>query len=286
MRFLLALVLVYLVYAALLFAVQRRVVFVGAYLPADVRQGPPPSLDVELHRLETPAGGVDAWYLPAHPKGGRLPAMIYAHGNGELVGHGAVGLSRFAQAGLGVLMVEYPGYGTSDGQPSHGAISDAMTAAYDWLIQRPDVDPEAVVGFGRSLGTGVISELGLRRPLAGLVLQSPYTRTADLASRYLVPGFLVRDRFDNLTAVEQFTGPVWVFHGTDDEIIPFRHGEAVARVNSGATLIPQPCAHNDCPVDWNGFVDFVVAGLAEAGIGPSRLFQQPDVTPPDVSPGD
>ena len=81
--------------------------------------------------------------------------VIFAHGNGELIDYWPDELKKFNDFGLGVLLVEYPGYGRSDGTPTQKSISEAFEAAYDMLVSRPDVDAERIILFGRSVGGGV-----------------------------------------------------------------------------------------------------------------------------------
>jgi len=271
---------IYLLYAGLVFSLQRRILFPGAFLPAEAIHVPPATPGVQTSRVATDFGSVDIWYLPPTRRGGRVPAFIHAHGNAELLGGVAHEMSRFTREGFAVLMVEYPGYGLSDGSPSRKSIAEAMIAAYDWLATRPDVEPSAIVGMGRSLGTGAIADLSRERPLAAMILQSPYTRAADFAKGYLLPSFLVRDRFDNLAVVRNFDGPVLVLHGTRDEVVPYGQGASVAEAAGRASIITWDCGHNDCPPDWGRFVEQVTDFMVSAELAPARLFRAPPIDPP------
>lgn len=266
---------IYLLYASIVFSMQRRMLFPGAYLPPEATHVPPAGLELLTTRVDTGEGSVDIWYLPPVRRGGRVPAFIHAHGNAELLGGAAFQLARLSREGFAVLMVEYPGYGLSDGSPSRSSIRRAMVAAYDWLAARPDVDPTAIIGLGRSLGTGAITDLAQDRALAAMILLSPYTRTADFAKRYLLPSFLVRDRFDNLAGVAAYDGPVLVMHGRRDRVIPYEHGAEVAQAADPAALITWDCAHNDCPPDWIRFTEQVTDFLVSANVVPPRLFRSP-----------
>lgn len=270
---------IYLLYAGVVFSAQRRILFPGAFLPPDATHDPPAGVGLQTTRVPVGKGTVDVWYMPPSRPGGRVPALMYAHGNAELLGGSALELSSFSRNGFAVLMVEYPGYGLSDGSPSRSSIREALTAAYDWLSERPDVDPDAIVGLGRSLGSGAISDLARARPLAAMVLLSPYTRTADFARDYLLPPFLVRDRFDNLSGVADYGGPVLVMHGAHDPVVPYEQGVAVAQAANSASMITWDCGHNDCPPDWNRFTEQVTDFLVAAGVAPARLFRPPALEP-------
>ncbi|WP_373499705.1 alpha/beta hydrolase [Desulfococcus sp.] len=260
--------LVYLAYCALLYLVQRQIVFpAGLTGPA---AGPPalPGLEV----IEVRAGGIrtEAWFLPpAAAKGGqRHPAILFAHGNAELI-DGCLGeFMPFTRLGAGLLLVEYPGYGRSRGSPSQAGIGDVYAAAYDWLAARPDVDSDRIVLAGRSLGGGVACDLAAKRPSAAMILISTFTSARAFAVRYLAPGFLVRDPFDNLSVVRSYEKPVLVFHGRGDDVIPYAHGAALAAASSRSRLVTLDCAHNDCPPDRAAFFQEAERFLRGAGVLP------------------
>ena len=137
--------------------------------------------------------------------------------------------------------------------PSQESISETFTRAYDKLAARPDVDPARIVFFGRSLGGGAVCDLAAKRPAAALILMSCFTSVRSFAIRYLAPSFLIRDPFDNLAVVRDYSGPVLVIHGRFDEIIPFGHGKALHEAARNGKMIAYDAGHNDCPPDWAVF---------------------------------
>lgn len=251
-------------YCALLFLIQRQVVF-PRHLIATPLGGSPP-VGVERVALPLAAGEVEAWYIVAAPNARPGPAIVFGHGNGELIDDWAGPWQPLARRGIGVLLVEYPGYGRSRGRPSQASVTRAFVAAHDWLASRPEVDRTRIVGVGRSLGGGAVCQLAQRRPLAALVLMSTFTSARALAGRFLAPGFLVRDPFDNLAVVRRFDGPVLVVHGRHDDIIPPAHGERLAAAAAQGRRITYACRHNDCPPDWDRFVQELHTFLRAAGM--------------------
>jgi len=260
----LALVLIYLVWAILLFLAQGRMIFPGVGL-----QAPPGAADrvggLRRFWLPVPGGRVEAWFLPPRAPGS-APALLFTHGNAELVDDWVDYMRDFPDRGVGVMLVEYPGYGRSEGVPSAVTLGAAVVAAYDTLVRQDEVDPARVVAWGRSVGGGPAALLVRERPVAALVLQSSFTSLGAFARRYLLPGFLVRHRFDVLEAVRAFDGPVLVIHGRHDRIIPYAHGRALAGAAADATLVTYECAHNDCPPSWSEHVGKVMGFLEEKGI--------------------
>jgi pimeloyl-ACP methyl ester carboxylesterase len=208
---------------------------------------------------------VEAWYL--EPGGAeRAPTVVFAHGNGELIDDWRADMERLRSEGVGVLLVEFPGYGLSEGAPSRAAIRETFTAAYDWLVEEVGVDAGRIVAYGRSIGGGAAADLATDRSVGALVLQSTFTSTADMARSMLLPGFLVRDRFDNCRAVNDFDGPVLVMHGVADDVIPYAHGEALAGVRDGLEVTQLDCAHNDCGPQWPLIMATLTEFLATHGL--------------------
>ncbi len=214
----------------------------------------------EVIWLRTSSGKVECWYYPpathvsqSSASDAGSPAVILAHGNAEVIDTFAREFDGFGDLGMAVLVVEYPGYGRSEGSPSQHSITEALTTAYDALVAMEGIDAHRVVLFGRSLGGGAVCALAAQRPVAALVLLSTFTSIRDMAYRYLVPQFLVRDPFDNLAVVEHFAGPVLVVHGIDDGLIPIAQAETLFEAADRGQMLRYPCGHGDCPADWDRF---------------------------------
>jgi hypothetical protein len=248
MRVILVIGAVYLVYAAVVFFAQRALLYPGASRVA-AEDAAPRGSGCERHWIEVEGGRVEAWWLGALPAGGtgRRPAFLWFHGNGELIEDWPELVQGVRELGAGVLLVEFPGYGRSSGKPTEASITEAAVAAYDRLAARADVDPKQIFAFGRSLGGGAACAVAARREVAGLVLHSTFTSVRPFAKLYLVPGFLVRDVFDNRRVVAAYAGPVLVLHGRRDEVVPYEHGVELARVAKRGTLVTYETSHNDFP---------------------------------------
>jgi pimeloyl-ACP methyl ester carboxylesterase len=204
------------------------------------------------------APGVEAFFLRPSADAAPFPVVLFTHGNGELIDHWIGPFRELAAHGVAVLLVEYPGYGRSAGSPSEASITRTIFAAYDFLRTQPDVDPTRLVAYGRSLGGGAACALAAARPVAALVLESTFTSVRALAQGMGVPGPMVLDPWDNLSVVEGTETPILVLHGERDRVIPFAHGEALARA-AGTGLVRMRCGHNDCPRPWADILGFLRA---------------------------
>lgn len=171
---------------------------------------------------------IHGWFVPG--SGGTT--LLWFHGNGGNISHRAdniAGLNR--RLGVSVLIIDYRGYGLSGGSPNEeGTYLDAE-AAVAHALSRPDVDPERVVLFGRSLGCAVAAEMALRHDVYAVVLESPFTSISAMAGRAypFLPGLglLVGNMYDTLDKASRIDAPVMVLHGDGDDIVPFEMGREV-----------------------------------------------------------
>jgi fermentation-respiration switch protein FrsA (DUF1100 family) len=167
-----------------------------------------------------------SWYLP--PREGR-PVILYFHGNGGNIGYRADRLQRLGGEGYGVLLVGYRGYGGNPGSPSEaGLYADAQTAR-DFLGREGIVGGRLVL-YGESLGSGVAVHMAAQRPVAAVILESPYTSVAALAQYhypYIPASRLIWDRFDSLSRIGAVKAPLLILEGGRDAIVPPRFSQAL-----------------------------------------------------------
>jgi uncharacterized protein len=255
---------VYLSYLCCLYFIQDALIYPGTRNRVD-SVAPRPN-GAELFHIATSAGNVEALFLPAAADATQHPAVIFAHGNGEVIDYWLSALHGFQERGVSVLLVEYPGYGRSSGSPSERSIRASMDAAYDRLAADPHIDSHRIFGFGQSLGGGAICLLARDRPLRALILQSTFTSLDTFAVSHWAPGFLLRDHFDNLSVAKRFPGPMLVIHGRDDRLIPWKQGLQLASASGHATFRLYDCGHGCWDPERLPFWHDVIPVLLKAGI--------------------
>lgn len=161
-----------------------------------------------------------AWFLPV--SGAHATAVVF-HGNGGNRADRVDIAAGLAGRGIQVLLAEYRGYGENPGEPSEeGLLADAR-AAWSYLCERPDVDPDRIVSFGESLGSGVAVALAAHVPPAALVLRSPFTSFAEIARLHypmLPVAGLLPDTFDSLARIGRISVPLLVIAGSADRVVP------------------------------------------------------------------
>lgn len=216
----------YLILAATLFVLQRRLIYhpePESHTPAQAGLGG----GVDELRLDTPDGArLLAWR--AWPQSGR-PTILYFHGNAGGLIDRAERIRRFTHEGYGVFMAAYRGYAGSTGSPSEAALVADARLAYDRLIA-DGIAPRDIVAYGESLGTGVAVQLAISREVGAVVLDAPYTGLAEIGQQiypWLPVRLFLRDKFASIEHIVGLRAPLLILHGSRDTTIPVTLGRAL-----------------------------------------------------------
>jgi fermentation-respiration switch protein FrsA (DUF1100 family) len=165
-----------------------------------------------------------AWFLEA--PGSPLVTM-YLKGNGTNLTHRPGHLREMIPAGSSVLILDYRGYGKSQGRPTERGLYRDADAAYEGLIAM-GYQPGRIVVLGESLGSAVAVDLARRRPCAGVILECPFTSFSAMAGT-IVPwaGRLFASGFNSLGKIGGVHAPLLIIHGDRDTITPYSMGRAL-----------------------------------------------------------
>lgn len=250
LRVLAGLAIAYVVLAVLAWRYQEKLAFPAprARLLDPAAVGIPDGQRVTL----TASDGVrlHGWYLPPAPRpaAGRAPALLWFYGNMETIsGLGSI-IRDLRPPGTAVLILDYRGYGESEGTPTEVGLYRDADAAWEFLSAHADVDSARITVYGRSLGAAVALHLADTRPVRAVVLESPFSSAAEMAREHyrLLPSFIIRLSLDNVARASRLRVPLLVLHGTDDRIAPLRMGRAVAAAGRARELVLiEGAGHND-----------------------------------------
>ncbi|MFG1691003.1 alpha/beta hydrolase [Gemmatimonadota bacterium] len=172
--------------------------------------------------------GIHGWWYEVDEG---APVVLFFHGNaGDISGRTPIALGLIEE-GFSVLLLEYRGYGGSDGSPTEEGLYEDGRAGYDFALSRAG-SPDRVVIHGRSMGGAVAARIAAEKEVGALILESAFTSLVDVGKAVypLIPSFLLtrlRGLYATQDAVRKVEAPVLIVHGTEDEIVPVRLGLAL-----------------------------------------------------------
>jgi hypothetical protein len=253
------LICLYLGIAAILYVAQRSMM----YFPETVHTTPaqaglPEAQEVSL----TAADGVRiiAWY--AAPRDDK-PVILYFHGNGGALRYRVDRFRKIIGDGIGLVAIEYRGYGGSNESPSEtGLIADGE-AAYAFAAAR--YQAQQLVLWGESLGSGVAVALAAEKPVGRVILEAPFTSAAAVAATrywYLPVRLLMKDQYRSDERIGKVTAPVLILHGMHDHVVPFAMGERMFELTKAPKHIVRFIDGDHEDLDANGALHAVGRFLA------------------------
>jgi abhydrolase domain-containing protein 17 len=178
--------------------------------------------------LRTASGSnIPAFYIE---RPGAVVTLLFSHGNAEDLGMIYDWFNDLARVlRCNIMAYDYTGYGKSNGSPTEDGCYNDIEAAYNYLINERHILPEQIVLYGRSLGSGPSCYLAAKtatkegRSVAGLILQSPLLSAYRVAFNFRFT--MAGDKFPNIDYAPNIQCPVFIIHGTQDEVVPFWHGQ-------------------------------------------------------------
>jgi fermentation-respiration switch protein FrsA (DUF1100 family) len=245
---------VYIAVCACMFLLQRRLMYhPDIAIDSPAAYGLAKMEDIALTSRD--GTRLSAWVQPA---AAHFPTVVYFHGNAANHAFRAEKFIAFTHAGLGIVAVQYRGFGRSDGQPGESGIYDDARAAMRYARDVLHLKPSQIVLYGESLGSGVAIQMATEYKVAALVLEAPYTSVENRAAElypYLPVRYLLRDKFYSERKIGSVHVPLLIFHGELDAVIPVAHGKRLYE------LANEPKMLITCP--GVGHTDFAPVKLTE-----------------------
>jgi len=245
--------------AAILYVTQRSLMYFPETIHTTPAQaGLPEAAEVVL----TASDGVRiiAWHVA--PRDGK-PVIVYFHGNGGALRYRVERFRKIIADGIGLVALEYRGYGGSSGSPSEaGLIADAE-AAYGFAVAR--YQPQQLVLWGESLGGGLAVAVAAKKPVGRVILEAPFTSAAAVAAEhywFMPVSLLMKDQFRSDERIAKITAPVLILHGWHDQIVPYAMGERLFDLTKARKHIVRFLDGHHEDLDQNGALHAVGRFLA------------------------
>jgi hypothetical protein len=167
---------------------------------------------------------LDAWFKEAEEG---KKTILYLHGNAGHLGHRSIKVKKYLDAGFGLLLLGYRGYGGNSGKPSEKKLYIDGRAALHFLIKY-QVPLSKTIIYGESLGTGVAVEIARNLQINCLVLEAPFSSMTDVATHhffYLPTRFLLKDHYNSIGKINEIIAPIFFVHGEMDTVVPWEFGK-------------------------------------------------------------
>jgi pimeloyl-ACP methyl ester carboxylesterase len=242
-RVLVVLAGVYIAGGILLYFIQDLLLFHPKPLPQNHRFG----FSQPFDEINLPIEGRNLNIVRFRAEGTARGAVLYFHGNMRNIERYAYVAPLFTKLGYDLWMMDYPGFGKSTGKRSEQTLYDDARRVYE--LAGKEFTPQNIVIYGRSIGTGIASELASEKSCRMLILETPYYSIDALAKSYF-PIYPVTPLTNYAFPIHQYlkkaTAPTYIIHGTEDEVIPYSQSKRLKKENPALHLITIPDGrHND-----------------------------------------
>ncbi len=227
------------------------------YKPSHELQTTPESHNLNYEEVWIPAIAhpqehLHSWWIPKEKN--RVGTLIYFHGAGLNIGYNVTQVHWLRQLGFDVLLVEYRGYGLSEGGfPTEQSFYEDAEAALRYVTQNQRIPTDEILVYGHSLGGAISIDLATKHPdLAGIIVQNSFTSMAEMVARSTYARWfpvqaILHQRFESLQKVSQLQTPILLIHTTGDPMIPFQMSQRLyheARAPKELILVKSDVHHN------------------------------------------
>ena len=198
------------------------------YFPYRELQGTPQDAGLayeDVHLTTSDGIGIHGWFVPQeNPRA----TLLFLHGNGGNISHRLEKLAMYHQLGLAVFIIDYRGYGLSNGKPSEEGTYRDAEAAWDYLNKVRSIDGQHIIMYGESLGGAVAAWLATQHQPGALILESVFTSVMDMGRHYypyLPIRWISRFKYPTLERIKLVHAPLLIIHSPTDDIVPYAQGK-------------------------------------------------------------
>lgn len=242
-----------------LFIQQTRLIF----FPSPVIEKTPELFKLPYEEVWLPVPGrtakgdrIHGWWIRSKQTDAKShdKVLLFLHGNGINIGANIAYASRFYQLGFSVLLIDYRGYGRSQGAfPNESRVYQDAATAWNHLVQQRKISPKHIFIYGHSLGGAIAIDLAIKHPeAAGLIVESSFTSIQDVVAyrnlfRMFPVNLILTQRFESIKKIPMVKMPVLFIHGMEDSSVPFFMSQklyAIAPEPKQLILVPN-AGHNN-----------------------------------------
>lgn len=173
---------------------------------------------------------LSGWFVPCE---NARATVLFCHGNGGNMSHRLETIELLQRLGLDTFIFDYRGFGHSEGKPSESGTYKDVEAAWRYLVDEHEVQPDRIIVFGSSLGGAIAAYLAGSHEPGALIIESTFTSIPDVAARrypYLPTRLLMRFKYNTAEYLSRVVCPVMIIHSREDEMIPFECGERLFEI--------------------------------------------------------
>jgi alpha-beta hydrolase superfamily lysophospholipase len=241
-RILIVLIAIYVTGGIALYFFQDRILFHPKALARDHRF----SFDQPFEEINIQVDNSNLNIVKFTPTNKATGIVLFYHGNMENVEHYKNYPPFFTTNGYELWMMDYPGFGKSTGELSEKLIEKEALTVYDLACKR--ISSDSIIIYGKSIGTGVAAYVAANRNCTQLILETPYYSISSLAEHYfpIYPaGSMIKYSFAVNEYVKKVEAPITIFHGTNDEVVPYKQSTRLKQENQKIKLITIEEGHHN-----------------------------------------
>lgn len=195
---------------------------------------------------------LNGWFIPNRDTDYTL---FFLHGNAGNIGDRVEKLKLLYELGVNLFIIDYRGYGKSEGKPSEkGLYLDAKTG-YSYLVEEKKIDSKNIILYGESLGCAVAIDLAVKEEIGGVILEGAFPSIKEMGRVVypFLPSIFFSKRFDSLSKISKIKAPVLFIHSKEDEIVPIRLAKKLYdNTISKKKFVELKGGHNTCFFDSRG----------------------------------
>lgn len=236
-RIFIALIIIYLVGGIVLYFMQDKILF----HPTSFLKNHQFSFDQHFEEINIPFENNNLNIVKFKPAGIRKGIILFYHGNMENVEHYKNYPGFFLRNNYEIWMIDYPGFGKTTGKRTEKIIDEEALLMYDAASK--EISRDSIIIYGKSIGTGVAAFVASIRNCSRLILETPYFSMTSLAKHYfpIYPvSWMIKYSFPIHDYLKNVKAPITIFHGTNDEVVPYKHSTWLKQENENIELVTIP----------------------------------------------